>query len=332
MSGLRKADLFSKESLMSEERKQCCGSGVELMKRNLRPVPVNTPLFLWFTMNLVWYCIDPVFLGLTPLDINQIDQMDFPNRFLVGVAVVWFMIFCISSAVWTLFSGWFLGLWVKEVLIGRTIYKFKNVFGRIHVHTNLPEYWEQHDGQLTKLVDGHRYVVAFDDSMPSDTHCAVGSILKLREGGFFRKCEVLGYPWSSWQIKSCWNAQDIVLEDSRKMVIGGQGMDDDTLFHLLMYHTNIGTTIGNYRALSRDVALVVDKVRRERKTMGDSHHVRAITRFLKHSLSDFVPTTLCEYLDGWIETNPATANEIWDGFSQNPRGPGAEDKPRASAG
>jgi len=289
---------------MSEEQ-VCCEHGnnvwFESHKTRILPVHINTVGYL---LAFAAFKYTGMFLAT---------RFDLPDDSIVEGLVlgIWGLGYLILSLVVVLSLLWNFSVWIQNTIVGHRLYRFRDSLGSIHLHKVLPQYWLRNDGDMTELVRG-RYHARLE---PIDSVHAVGPILQVRQGGIFRQNRILGYPWRDlWKIKSCWDGQTVVLEDRNRMVFGGPGMEEEELFTTLERHQSVRQISVGYDILGQDVCIVLDRIRKKNETMGNSPHVRAIRRFLDHSM-DHLPEPLRQSWQRFVNNSEMLVHRRWDVLS-----------------
>jgi hypothetical protein len=289
--------LSGQEVVMSEQL--CCKQGANLDDHKPKLVPIRYQSFVYAFTTAIWWNASGFLLR----------WLDLPQDHMLNQLVVLILgLFVLGLGLITFFSFlWHAADSLATTFVGRTVYWYRDTLKQIHVHTKMPQFWVRQGGVLTELNKGSSYHVC-EPGFEVVPGTAVGPILKVRQGGFFRKSQIIGN--NLWKIISCWDGKNIVLQDPAMVTIGGPGLTKDRLFDLVEDNIDLSTRQDNYKSLGRDVVIALQQIRAMRTTLGKSKHAKALRRFLESSL-DTVPNSICRRWEKRIKNDEFLAGRRW---------------------
>lgn len=229
---------------------------------------------------------------------------------IIGVAAAWFFLSCFThrgdvwlahwgSLVFAAFVISFLVLVVAVIglgdifsilrsnLIGWTYFLFFDHTGQFHIHPRRPD--------VTMKTDTTGFVVWIH-----------GAIFQVRSGGWFRKNRILNQRDKTWRIAHAWDGlKDIRIRDGSLCQLSERPeflVEVVNTFHYLsgvIHHYKALECIAEHLGLTN--ARLIERIRRERATMGRSEHARAARETLEAAFAEGLPG-LTQLADRWTKT------------------------------
>lgn len=236
--------------------------------------------------------------------------------FMIGFVSTWFFVSCLTprgpvwaarwgdlvyAALWmsflvsvaTVFRLRTLSSILRSNLIGWTHFLFFDHTGQFHIHRRRPD--------VTKRTDTTGVVVWIP-----------GVIFQVRSGGWFRKNRILHQSGKTWRIAYAWEGlEDIRIRDGFLCQLAYQ--EPEFLVEVVNTFHYLSGVIHHYKALKRIAehlgltnARLIERIKRERATMGRSEHARAARETLEAAFAESLPG-LTQLSDRWTKMAIAEA-------------------------
>lgn len=182
---------------------------------------------------------------------------------------------------------------LRSNLIGWTYFLFFDHTGQFHIHRRRPD--------VTKKTDTTGFVVWIP-----------GVIFQVRSGGWFRRNRILHQGDKTWKIVHAWNGlENIRIRDGSYCELAFER--PEFLVEAVNTFDYLSGVIHHYKALKRIAehlgltnARLIERIRRERATMGRSEHARAARETLEAAFAEDLPG-LTQFVDRWTKMAIAEA-------------------------